>query len=55
MKCPRCNNEGKMTGKNWKYSVFDVKGYSCDICNKKFNAYYRDGKLTHTIPKLKSK
>jgi len=53
MKCPRCGAESKPTGKKWKYAVFDVESHSCEKCNKQFNAYYRDGKLSHTIPKSK--
>ena len=51
MKCPRCGKEAEKTGKIWKYSVFDVEQYYCEGCKKKFNAYYRDGQLAHTIPK----
>jgi len=51
MKCPRCGKEAKKTGKTWKYHVFNVEQYDCDECQKKFNAYYRNGKFAHTIPK----
>ena len=51
MECPRCGADSNPTGKKWKYAVFDVEGYHCEQCDKKFNAYYRDGKLSHTIPK----
>ena len=53
MKCPRCGGESNSTGKKWKYSVFDVEQEECKQCGKKFNAYYRDGKFAHTIPKYK--
>jgi len=55
MECPRCGADSKPTGKKWKYAVFDVEGYHCEQCDKKFNAYYREGKLSHTIPKSKEK
>ena len=51
MKCPRCGKEAKKTGKTWKYHVFDVEQHDGDKCNKKFNAYYKDGKFAFTIPK----
>ena len=53
MKCPRCGLEAKKTDKTWKYHVFDVEQYDCEKCVKKFNAYYRNGMLAHTIPKAK--
>ena len=51
--CPRCNAEAKPTGKEWKFGVFDVEGYYCKGCEKHFNAYYKEGKFTHTVPKSK--
>lgn len=51
--CPRCNAEAEPTGKEWKFGVFDVEGYYCKGCEKHFNAYYREGKFTHTVPKGK--
>ena len=51
VKCPRCGIEAQPTGKEWNYSVFDVKSYYCKQCEKKFNAYYLDDKLRYTIPK----
>jgi len=53
MKCPRCGKEGKATGKTWKFGLFDGEGYKCPSCNKPFSAFYRDGKLSHTVPKAK--
>jgi len=52
MKCPRCGAESKSTGKKWKYAVFDVESFCYEKCDKKFIAYYREGKLSHTIPKI---
>lgn len=49
--CPRCGKESQPTGKKWKYGVFDTKLFYCNQCDKKFNAYYRDGELIYTIPK----
>jgi len=34
-------------------SAFHVKRFDCGNCNKSFKAYYREGKLSHTIPKAK--
>jgi len=43
VKCPRCGTEVSASTREWDYSVFHVK----------FMAYYREGKLSHTIPKRK--
>jgi transposase-like protein len=49
--CPRCGLKAGQTGKEWKYHVFDAKSFYCNQCGKKFIVYYRNGKLSHTIPK----
>jgi transposase-like protein len=51
MNCPRCGAESEPTGKEWKFSLFNAKGYTCNGCNKNFHAYYRDNKFSHTVPK----
>jgi len=51
VKCPRCGCESEATGKEWIYSVFQVKSFYCKQCDKKFNAYYRNNQLAYTIPK----
>jgi len=53
MKCPRCGADTEATSKKWKYAAFDVESRFCPKCDKKFRAYYHDGKLSHTIPKYK--
>ncbi len=53
MKCPRCGGESKVTGKEWKFGLFEGKQYNCSGCDKVFSAYYRDDKLSHTVPKAK--
>ena len=53
MKCPVCGQEAKATGKEFKFGVFDGKQHKCESCGKIFNAFYRDGKFTHTVPKAK--
>jgi transcriptional regulator NrdR family protein len=53
MKCPICRKEATDTRKEWDYSVFHVKLFNCNNCKKKFKAYYKEGKLRHTIPKSK--
>jgi transposase-like protein len=55
MKCPRCGASSESTNKKWKYASFEVKQYYCEKCDKKFNAYYRENRLSHTIPKQKQK
>jgi DNA-directed RNA polymerase subunit RPC12/RpoP len=52
-KCPRCSSNAKLTGKEWEYGPFHVKQYVCLGCEKKFMEYYKDGKISHTIPKMK--
>lgn len=49
--CARCSSKAEITGKEWKYGPFHVKQYTCLSCKKKFMEYYKDGKLSHTIPK----
>jgi hypothetical protein len=51
--CPRCLSQAKATGKEWEYGSFHVKQHECSKCEKKFVEYYKDGKLSHTIPKAK--
>jgi hypothetical protein len=51
MNCPRCGEPSESTGKKWKYGSFDVEQQRCDGCAKMFNAYYKDGKLSYTVPK----
>lgn len=53
VKCPVCAGNAEPTGKEFKFGVFDGKAYRCTACNKAFNAFYRDGKFTHTVPKAK--
>jgi len=53
--CPRCQAKAKPTGKEWEYGAFHVKQYECLGCEKKYMEYYKDGKLSHTIPKPKPK
>ncbi|MDR0461222.1 MAG: hypothetical protein LBH62_07330 [Nitrososphaerota archaeon] len=51
--CPRCNSSADPTGKEWKYGLFHVKQYLCTKCKKRHMEYYKDNKLSHTIPKSK--
>jgi transposase-like protein len=53
--CPRCQAKAKPTGKEWEYGQFHVKQFECLGCEKKYMEYYKDGKLSHTIPKPKPK
>lgn len=51
VKCPRCGKEVSNFEKEWGYSVFHVKLFKCEECEKSFKVYYRGNKLSHTIPK----
>jgi len=51
--CPWCQTKCNPAGKEWDYGAFHAKSYYCKKCDKKFNAYYRDNKFSHTIPKMK--
>jgi hypothetical protein len=50
LKCPLCGFDSNKPYKEWKYGVFDVVGYYCEGCNKRFRAYYNDGRFSHMIP-----
>jgi hypothetical protein len=54
MSCPRCKGESVYTGKTWRYSAFEVKQMKCIVCRKGFREYFKEGKLSHTIPKKES-
>jgi len=54
-KCPHCGVQISKPGKEWDYSLFHVKMFRCPKCGKSLRAYYKDGKLNHTIPKGKNK
>ena len=51
--CPKCGKPGKPTGKEFAFGVFKGKAYLCPSCDAKYNAFYRDGKFNHTVPKAK--
>lgn len=51
VRCPRCNKEVSKAIKEWDYSIFHVKLFYCGKCEKSFKAYYKERKLSHTIPK----
>ena len=51
VECPGCGKVSRYVEKEWKYDVYDAKSLYCKECGVCFNAYYRDGKLSHTIPK----
>jgi ribosomal protein S27AE len=53
VKCPRCGKDVLNALKEWDYAAFHVKLFNCGKCAKNFNAYYRKGALSHTIPKSK--
>jgi DNA-directed RNA polymerase subunit RPC12/RpoP len=51
IKCPECGNQIKNTGKEWKFGEFDAKGYRCQECGKHLSVYYKNGLISHTVPK----
>lgn len=48
--CPRCGGLAQATGRAFKFGVFDGKSFSCEQCEKHFNAFYRADVLNHTVP-----
>ena len=50
VECPRCETEVSTFIREWNYSVFHVRRFDCEKCDKALMAYYREGKLSHTIP-----
>jgi len=53
VKCPRCGKEASDTLKEWDYAAFHVKLLNCAMCKKTFKAYFRKGKLSHTVPQVR--
>jgi hypothetical protein len=53
MQCPRCSGNSEKTQKKWVYGIFTVEGMICKKCNKKYNVYFKNGTIHHTIPKKK--
>lgn len=53
MDCPRCGTSASRLVKEWDYSIYHVKRYDCEGCGEAFQAYFRDGEFSHTIPKRK--
>jgi len=49
--CPRCGAQTEPTGKEFAFGVFEGIVHYCQRCEKSFNAYYKDEKFTHTVPK----
>ena len=55
VKCPICKKvEATPMGKGWNYAAFHVELFNCPNCEKSIKVYYRDGKVSHTIPKPKN-
>jgi uncharacterized protein with PIN domain len=55
MNCPYCKTElPNKPKKEWKYSFYQVKLFTCPKCKKTTKAYYQNGALNHTIPKAKN-
>lgn len=56
-KCPECGSEVKKVLKEWKMKsgkrdfYWIVRRFQCELCEKKFNVYYRDGKIHYIIKK----
>ncbi|MHA2433850.1 MAG: hypothetical protein ACXADO_11525, partial [Candidatus Thorarchaeota archaeon] len=49
--CPKCGDWCEPTGKSFRFGVFDGKTYLCKGCGIHFNAFYRDGTFSHTVPR----
>jgi len=49
--CPRCGKASRYLEKEWRYDVYDAKSFYCKECGVVFVAYFKDGKLSHTLPK----
>jgi len=53
LECPRCKSMAEPSGRRFGFGVFEGRSYSCEPCEKSFNAYYKNRKLSHTVPKPK--
>jgi catechol 2,3-dioxygenase-like lactoylglutathione lyase family enzyme len=53
IKCPRCKKMAESSGRRFSFGVFEGRSYFCEPCGKSFNAFFRDRKLNHTVPKPK--
>jgi transposase-like protein len=53
--CPRCGDLCEPTGKSFRFGIFDGRIYLCEDCSMHFNAFYRDGAFSHTVPKAQVK
>jgi len=51
VKCPRCGTDIPKALKEWNYSVFRVKKFDCEKCERPFFAYFKREKLSHIIKK----
>jgi len=51
VECPMCGKVSRYVEKEWRYNVYDAKSFYCVECGKSFNAYFKENKLSHTIPK----
>jgi predicted lactoylglutathione lyase len=51
LKCPRCKNKAEHNGKKFYFGPFNGRGYYCERCGRSFNAFYRNEKLSHTVPR----
>jgi uncharacterized Zn finger protein len=49
VQCPVCGSESTQASKEWTYGIFHVKYMSCGTCHKTFQAYFKQGKLNHTV------
>jgi uncharacterized CHY-type Zn-finger protein len=51
--CPQCKKELTKPINEWDYAQFHVKLFHCSECDKNLKAYFREGKFSHTIPKVR--
>ncbi|UCH56941.1 MAG: VOC family protein, partial [Candidatus Bathyarchaeota archaeon] len=55
LKCPRCRALTEPGVKKFSFGVFEGRSYVCGACTRAFNAFYKDRKLSHTVPKSEKK
>ena len=53
--CPFCQSLNLCsTGKQWKYATYNVELFKCQKCQKTAKLYFKEDKLSHTIPSTRT-
>jgi len=55
MNCPRCGAPSEPNGKEFTFGKFKGRSYLCRGCRKSFNAFYKEGRFSHTVPRNKNR